>query len=75
MAEVTMSIVVTCFVAGCAVRIWHFILDPRSSNDRQSAMQESRMRLAVRRPAVDAPVEGFGTGRKPDDDPALFLGP
>lgn len=58
---------VVCFGLGCVVRV---LQAGRSESGRSLNQAAERVRLQVRRPATDAPVDGRESGRR-DDDPLL----
>ncbi len=59
-----------CFVIGCAVRLWQWSQGPGQTKRGHARTGDERVRIAVRRPAVDVPVDGVSA--KPRDDDPLF---
>jgi len=70
MGDLAMSMLLICFVAGCAVRVSRAVRGQRRGKSKDGAQAEQRVRLLVRRPAVDVPVEEARTNQ-PDRDPLL----
>lgn len=65
------AIAVLCLLAGCAVRLWRCITGQHQPRGKNVATVAHQIRLAVRRPAVDVPVESDGRVARPNDDPLL----
>jgi hypothetical protein len=72
-ADLAIALLAACFLAGCVVRLWRVASGRSSSRQGRDQLAASRLRSAVRRPALDVPVEGRD-GQRPDDtDPLLPL--
>ena len=70
MGDLATSVLLLCFVAGCVVRVSRAVGGQRRGKAKDGTQAEQRVRLLVRRPAVDMPVEGMRANR-PDHDPLL----
>ncbi len=68
MADIVWLFTGVCFGTGCGVRLWRWFAGPR--NPKLQSGSDQRVRLQVRRPAVDVPVECQPSGRS-DHDPVL----
>lgn len=65
------AIAVLCLLAGCGVRLWRWITGQHPPRGKNGATAAQQIRLAVRRPAVDVPVDSEGRVARPNDDPLL----
>lgn len=65
------AMAVLCLVTGCCVRSWRWITGQHSPRGKQKSSAVHQVRVAVRRPAIDVPVESDAAATRPNDDPLL----
>lgn len=63
--------VLLCLLTGCGVRLWRWLTGQHSPRGKQASVAFQNVRVSVRRPAVDAPVESEADETRSKDVPLL----
>ena len=71
MSDLRADLVVLCLVTGCGVRLWRLVTGQNTHKGKQVSVASQNLRVSVRRPAIDVPVESDAAETRPNDDPVL----